>query len=174
MAHASRQRRLPAFQVERPHSVLYHDDVPYVPDSSYSLDLFLPSGRTTHNRHVAVPWAQIMKNPNEYFHDGDTPDGIIVKDPSKMRVDELQVVRRFWKSRQDAGKPAFRFKTVLPKHQREERRPLAKGKGKAQTIKTEDDVDDIYQDLEEPSDDIANAAALSKMANCSKVGESSR
>jgi hypothetical protein len=91
-----------------------------------------------------------------------------------MSLNELHAVRRFWKIRQESGKPCFRFKNVLLKHQREEHMSSRKGKGKAPAIKVEEDIDDIYADVEEPSDLIAEAIALSKQATSGKVGESSR
>jgi hypothetical protein len=119
-----------------------------------------------------LPWAEIMKNPDKYFDDDDTPDGITIKDPSKMRIDKLRAIRTFWRNRQEAGRLAFKFKNVLPKHQREEPMSLSKGKAKAKAMKIEDDLGDIYNDLEAVPDDIADA--LSRKANSGKVGESSR
>ena len=104
--------------------------------------------------------------PDEYFDQDDTPDGITIKDPSKLRFEELQAIHTLWLNRQEQGKPAFEFKNVLPKHQREEPM-LSKRKGKAKVVEEYMEIDD---DVEVMPNAINDAASRSQQEG----GESSR
>jgi hypothetical protein len=103
-----------------------------------------------------------MNNPDEYFNDNDMLEGITLKDPSKMRFEELHAICTLWLTRQEQGKPAFQFKNVFPKHQREEA-TFSRRKGKAKAIQDYMEIDDDLNLLNVIEEDVS-----------AKVGESSR
>lgn len=76
------------------------------------------TGHASHNRHVAVPWSELMLHPGEYFEDNDVPSGITIKEPTKMRLGDLRALHAFWLKRQEQQTPALRFKNVFHKHER--------------------------------------------------------
>jgi len=67
-----------------------------------------------------VPWAEFMAHPNEYFNECDIPAGVTVREPSKMRFQELQSLHNFWLQRQAAGTTTFHFKKVSSRHMKSE------------------------------------------------------
>jgi hypothetical protein len=129
-------------------------------------DFTISSGRATHNKYVVVPWAEFAKNSDQYFDQDATPEGITIKDPSKLRFEELQAIHILWLNRQEQGKPAFQFKNVFPKHQREDR-TSSKGKGKAKAVEEYVEID---EDVELKPDIIRKAPSTSRQG----TGESSR
>lgn len=89
------------------------------------------AGRNTNNPRVTIPWSDIVKKPNTYI-EGATylPEGVEIRDPSKLKVEEVNRLYDFWLARQKKKLPVFRFKGWKVGHYRE---PLGfkKGNGKA-------------------------------------------
>jgi hypothetical protein len=166
MAHPSRPKGSSLVETQGSHQILYYYDISYVEEQLQECDFTKSSGRATHNKHVVVPWAEFAKNPDKYFDQDDTPEGITIKDPSKLRFEELQAIHTMWLNRQEQGKPAFQFQNVLPKHRREA--PISsKRKGKAKAIEEYVEIDD---DVEVKPNVIIDAPSRSQPGR----GESSR
>jgi hypothetical protein len=87
-------------------------------------------GRTTHNKHVPVPWTVLQNDQDKFVDEMYVPENGAIKDPSKMKWEELRELCNFWKKRQAKGEPVFRFKTVMQSHMREDDRPAGRNKGK--------------------------------------------
>lgn len=91
----------------------------------------IQTGRESHNSKVAVPWSELMTNTGEYFEENDIPRGIKIREPTKMRFEDLRTLHDFWLKRQKEQKPAFKFKKVFSKHQRMEKKMQRKGNAEA-------------------------------------------
>ena len=62
----------------------------------------------------------IIKNPVEYIDETYVPDDFVIKDPSKMKWDELRSLCGHWRSWQKKSLPVFRFKSAMKNHMRED------------------------------------------------------
>ena len=65
-----------------------------------------PGGAST------LPWARIMETPQSFFDLALLPDGVQIKDPSRMTVGPINKLFQFWLDAQIVGKEAFGFHHV--------------------------------------------------------------
>ncbi|TFY67308.1 hypothetical protein EVJ58_g1717 [Rhodofomes roseus] len=70
--------------------------------------------RVTYERYVGrsarVPWLALATNSNDYIDPVYLPEDIILRDPEKLRQDEIGALIRHWRTRQQEGTPVLRFK----------------------------------------------------------------
>ncbi|KAG9315558.1 hypothetical protein JVU11DRAFT_3183 [Chiua virens] len=96
------------------------DGVPYLPDvrehslaeSKKMIQEFITSHYriTADSSQAAVPWAQIMTQPDAFFNSKFMLNGVTLQEPSKLQKHEVNQILDLWKSRQDTDRDTiFQF-----------------------------------------------------------------
>jgi len=80
--------------------------------------IFQNIGNTTKNQKVAVPWLLIADQPHKFISKEYLPDGLQIREPSKMHYVDVRHLCDFLCHRQTLGQKIFRFQHVLPHHLR--------------------------------------------------------
>jgi hypothetical protein len=75
-------------------------------------------GNATKNQKVAVPWQLIADNPKKLISNEYLPEGVHIREPSKMPYVDVRRLCDFLHCRQTLGQKLFRFQHVLPHHLR--------------------------------------------------------
>jgi len=75
-------------------------------------------GNTTKNKKVAVPWQLIADAPHKFIPHEYLPEGMQIREPSKMHYVDVRRLCDFLHHRQTLGQKILRFQYVLPQHQR--------------------------------------------------------
>src|SRR5277367_756743 len=78
----------------------------------------LVTGNTTNNMKVAVPWQLLAEQQKKFIADEYLPEGVHIREPSKMHNSEIQILCQTLQERQTLGKHVLRFQYVLPQHQK--------------------------------------------------------
>jgi hypothetical protein len=70
-------------------------------------------GKTACNSKVRVPWDEISKDQSKYLSSEYIPDGIKIREPSRMRREDIQKLLNAFLQRQQLGRKLLRFETVV-------------------------------------------------------------
>jgi hypothetical protein len=100
-------------------------------------------GHFTSNPRAVVHWNSISSDNDLYMTSDSVPDGVVVRDPSKLKLTEVAALWEHWRHRQSQGLIGLEFIKCQKGDMREKDR---KGKKRAQ-----DDWMDDEQDVQ-PSD----------------------
>ena len=96
-----------------------------------------------------VPWAAIAHNPAHYFDDGQLPNAVVLREPSKLQADEVAALWNLWEGRQKAGRPGLVFHGALPKDSRIRPAPSRVRKRKAYVDLPSSEGEGVASDHEE-------------------------
>jgi len=70
------------------------------------------------NDNVRVHWTEMANDPGAYLEEASLPDGVVLRDPSKLRQEDVNQLWDLWISRQEAGEIGLEFSSC---HQRDKR-----------------------------------------------------
>ena len=77
------------------------------------------SGTFCSNKQVRVPWASISEKPDNFFAPGHLPAGVILRDPSHLRAEEVSLLWDLWIKHQREGSVSLVFTGCEVKDRRE-------------------------------------------------------
>jgi hypothetical protein len=66
-------------------------------------------GAAAQNPKSVVPWKSIMANPGNYTTEEYLPAGVLMAEPSHLRMEDVKMLLNHWYNQQSNNLPALRF-----------------------------------------------------------------
>jgi hypothetical protein len=118
-----------------------------------SAELSRSIGSFTNNKRASVPWRCLSQDANHGFIPSDClPDGVMLLDPSKLRVLNISQIWDRWLARQKDGLQGLLFLKAQGGDMRE-KLPDARGRKGEKKYEDEDEDEDAGKDKGEGGDD---------------------
>jgi hypothetical protein len=128
----------------------------YIMSPTFS-KLFL--GHFTHNKHAMVPWTCLSQDANhEYIDSESLPNGMFLRDPSKIRLAEITSIWDHWARKQKSNSQGLVFLQAEKGDMREDTHVPEKKDAKNQD---EGGVDFFAEDTSQPHPDSPAANDIS-------------
>ena len=70
-------------------------------------------GQDSGNEKAVIPWGDLARRTSEYIKAEYIPDGIVFRDPSHLREDDVTALLSHWYERQQEASKVLRFQRVL-------------------------------------------------------------
>lgn len=102
-----------------------------------SIEVFTRSNRP-------VPWGNITATSSDYLDSGSVPDDFIVRDPSHMKADHINLLWHHWETRRSAKKKLV----IFIKAKTSDMRGLGGGKNDKSTLKKKSTYMEVDSDEE--------------------------
>ena len=84
----------------------YHRNFQFAPPATNTSQIGLTCGKAK----ASVPWTSIAEDPQDYIKDKYLPDGVGLKEPSKLSGTQVTQILEFWRGRQQTNpKDVFMF-----------------------------------------------------------------